>query len=67
MRSWTSRAGFAAAAALRPPPDLIIALTDGRTPWPDRPPPRTRVVVGLLDPAGRTPAWAETVFIGGGS
>lgn len=57
-------AGIAAATALRPPPDLIVAITDGHTPWPDRPPPRTRVVVGLLDPGGESPEWAETVIIG---
>ncbi|MEV5896020.1 VWA-like domain-containing protein [Nonomuraea fuscirosea] len=58
------RAGFEAAQASAPPPDLIIALTDGRTPWPDRPPARSRVVVGLLDTGGQTPAWARTVQIG---
>ncbi|MBT2211281.1 VWA-like domain-containing protein [Actinomadura sp. NEAU-AAG7] len=57
------RAGFDAALARGPVPDLIIALTDGHTPWPDDPPPRTRVVAGLLDPAGRTPDWATTVLI----
>ncbi|MEV5498154.1 VWA-like domain-containing protein [Nonomuraea fuscirosea] len=58
------RAGFEAAQASGPPPDLIIALTDGRTPWPDRPPTRSRVVVGLLDKGGQAPAWARTVQIG---
>ncbi|MQY04641.1 vWA domain-containing protein [Actinomadura macrotermitis] len=57
------RAGIDAALARRPVPDLIIALTDGHTPWPDDPPPRTRVVAGLLDPAGQTPGWATTVVI----
>ncbi|MBO3741354.1 vWA domain-containing protein [Actinoplanes flavus] len=57
------RAGIEAATVLRPPPDLIVALTDGHTLWPDAPPPRTRVVVGLLDPAGRVPDWATTVVI----
>ncbi|MFF4037040.1 VWA-like domain-containing protein [Streptomyces sp. NPDC001816] len=57
------RVGIAAAAALKPAPDLIVVLTDGHTPWPDAPPPRTRVVVGLLDPAGLPPDWATTVLI----
>ncbi|MEV0823758.1 vWA domain-containing protein [Nonomuraea rubra] len=60
------RAGLSAALATRPPPDLIIVITDGRTPWPHRP-PRTRVIVALLDPAGRAPEWAETVRVGGTS
>jgi predicted metal-dependent peptidase len=60
--------GIAAAAALRPRPDIIVVLTDGWTPWPDEPPPRTRVVVGLLrspfmDEPDDTPAWARTVVI----
>ncbi|MEV1003920.1 VWA-like domain-containing protein [Nonomuraea sp. NPDC050202] len=60
------RAGFAAALSTRPSPDLIIAITDGRTPWPHRP-PRTRVIVALLDPAGRAPEWAQTVHVEGAS
>ncbi|MEV4170517.1 VWA-like domain-containing protein [Nonomuraea sp. NPDC049709] len=61
------RAGFVAALARQPPPDVIIAITDGRTPWPDRPPARTRVIVGLLDAAGHAPSWAETVLIDSGA
>ncbi|MEU8361220.1 VWA-like domain-containing protein [Nonomuraea sp. NPDC048882] len=57
------RAGFTAALTSGPP-DLIIALTDGRTPWPDRPPARSRVLVGLLDTGGQAPSWARTVQIG---
>jgi predicted metal-dependent peptidase len=60
-------AGIAAAAALRPRPSTVIVLTDGYTPWPDRPPPGIRVVVGLLHggaPAGVPgPAWARVVDI----
>ncbi|UBU12675.1 vWA domain-containing protein [Nonomuraea gerenzanensis] len=61
------RAGFAAALARRPPPDLIIALTDGRTPWPSHRPPATRVVVALLDATGQAPEWAQTVHVQGAS
>jgi predicted metal-dependent peptidase len=57
-------AGIAAAAALRPAPQVVVVLTDGHTPWPQRPPPRTRVVVGLLDgTALPPPRWAVTVVI----
>ncbi|MFC7720410.1 vWA domain-containing protein [Nonomuraea recticatena] len=48
------RAGFEAARALRP--DVLIALTDGDTPWPERR-PRAQVIVCLLEerpaPRGR--------------
>jgi predicted metal-dependent peptidase len=56
-------AGLAAAEALKPVPDLIIVLTDGHTPWPSRPPRRSRVVVGLMDPSGSVPDWAGHVLI----
>ena len=62
-------AGIAAAAALRPRPSVIVVLTDGYTPWPDAPPPRTRVVVGLLRdrpdraPFAEPPGWARVVRI----
>jgi predicted metal-dependent peptidase len=67
-------AGIAAAAALRPRPSTVIVLTDGYTPWPERPPPGVRVVVGLLwggprgagpygAGAGAVPGWARLVLI----
>jgi predicted metal-dependent peptidase len=66
------REGFA--AALRTRPDVIVALTDGQTPWPaSRPPCRT--VVGLFprpridedDPdyvPEAPPDWARVVVLG---
>jgi predicted metal-dependent peptidase len=61
-------AGILAAAALRPRPSIVVVLTDGYTPWPQRPPPRLRVIVGLLAQPGlpaawAPPAWARTVII----
>jgi len=59
-------AGIAAAAQLRPRPSVIVVLTDGYTPWPERPPAGIRVVVGLLaegGPAWWPPPWARTVVI----
>jgi predicted metal-dependent peptidase len=61
-------AGIAAAAALRPRPSIVIVLTDGFTPWPERPPAGIRVVVGLLTqnavPTGWSPPpWTRTVLI----
>jgi predicted metal-dependent peptidase len=61
-------AGIAAAAELRPRPSIVIVLTDGYTPWPERPPAGVRVIVGLLSegpfrPAWPAPGWARTVVI----
>jgi predicted metal-dependent peptidase len=61
-------AGIASAGALRPRPSVVVVLTDGYTPWPERPPPGVRVIVGLLTeagspPAGAVPDWARTVTI----
>ncbi|MEU7612973.1 VWA-like domain-containing protein [Micromonospora sp. NPDC049204] len=67
------RAGFTRAQRVRP--DVIVALTDGQTPWP-RARPVARTVVGLF-PRGREswtedadcvplrpPEWARVVTIG---
>ena len=56
-------AGLAAASELRPRPALVVVLTDGHTPWPSAPPKGTRVVVGLMDPLGSVPDWANSVPI----
>ncbi|MFF7240288.1 VWA-like domain-containing protein [Streptomyces collinus] len=70
------RAGFDRALRSRPRPDVVVALTDGQTPWPREQPP-CRTVVGLFarparpvhedDPhhvPDRPPAWARVVTIG---
>lgn len=56
-------AGLAAAAELRPRPDLVIVLTDGQTPWPPAPPRGIEVVVGLLGSWGAAPSWARSIVI----
>lgn len=69
------RSGFARALRSRPRPDVIVALTDGQTPWPSAQPP-CRTVVGLFPrPANATnetdpdytpdtpPPWARVVTI----
>jgi hypothetical protein len=60
--------GIYGAAELRPRPSVVIVLTDGFTPWPERPPPGIRVIVGLLSEGMRPhgwepPEWARTVVI----
>ncbi|GAA3767608.1 hypothetical protein GCM10022206_02830 [Streptomyces chiangmaiensis] len=70
------RSGFARALRSRPRPDVIVALTDGQTPWPSVQPP-CRAVVGLFPrPASAVdeanpdyapdapPPWARVVTIG---
>lgn len=69
------RAGFAAALRARPAPDVVVALTDGQTPWPQAAPP-CRTVVGLFPRHARVregdedyrperpPLWARVVTIG---
>jgi predicted metal-dependent peptidase len=59
------RVGIAAAEAGRPRPDVIVVLTDGCTPWPDRP-TRARLVVAIIGDgaAGKdAPPWATTVLV----
>lgn len=69
------RTGFAKALRGSPRPDVIVALTDGQTPWPDAR-PHCRTVVGLFPrqrPSGEDdpeyvpdtpPAWARVVTVG---
>ncbi|MGI9614757.1 MAG: vWA domain-containing protein [Acidimicrobiales bacterium] len=61
--------GLDAALEHRPPPQLVVVLTDGYTPWPDEG-PRAHVVVGLLpadEPVASPdpPSWASVVTIDG--
>nr|WP_246560265.1 VWA-like domain-containing protein [Kitasatospora kifunensis] len=69
------RSGFARALRSRPRPDVIVALTDGQTPWPSTAPP-CRTVVGLFPRPARAvneddpdylpdapPSWARVVTI----
>ncbi|MER5727181.1 VWA-like domain-containing protein [Streptomyces sp. NPDC002138] len=72
------RTGFAKALRSGSPPDVIVVLTDGQTPWPATRPP-CRVVVGLFPREvsdgsadednpdyvpDAPPAWARVVTIG---
>ncbi|MGV9454024.1 vWA domain-containing protein [Streptomyces sp. NPDC003635] len=69
------RSGFASALRSRPRPDVIVALTDGQTPWPSEQ-PSCRTVVGLFPRAPTVneedpdyvpdapPSWARVVTIG---
>ncbi|MFC9848308.1 VWA-like domain-containing protein [Streptomyces sp. NPDC060223] len=52
------RTGFAKALRTGPRPDVVVALTDGQTPWPSTRPP-CRTVVGLFPRQDETPSWDE--------
>jgi predicted metal-dependent peptidase len=59
------RVGIAAAEAALPRPAVVVVLTDGMTPWPDRP-TRARLVVAIIGDhaaAEHVPAWATTVLV----
>ncbi|ANN18269.1 hypothetical protein SD37_23270 [Amycolatopsis orientalis] len=69
------RTGFGKALRTGPRPDVIVALTDGQTPWPEARPP-ARTVIGLF-PRQRAsdennpdyepetpPAWARVITLG---
>lgn len=58
------RVGIAGAEAARPAPHVVVVLTDGDTPWPERP-TRARLVCGVIspNPPRGTPQWASTVHI----
>lgn len=59
------RVGIAVASAQRPRPDLIVVFTDGYTPWPATPPPRSAVIAAMLGRPGDTlpgtPGWVTRV------
>lgn len=54
--------GLEAAAGLKPSPQLGIVITDGHTPWPDRPPRGMKVIVVLYGKV-KTPEWANVIHI----
>jgi predicted metal-dependent peptidase len=59
------RAGIVAAESAHPHPDVVVVLTDGYTPWPDKP-TRARLVVAVIGAqaaAEHVPDWATTVVV----
>jgi predicted metal-dependent peptidase len=58
------RVGIETAMAGPIPPNFIVVLTDGLTPWPERAPGQTRVIAGLIgDAPQQPPPWITTVHI----
>jgi predicted metal-dependent peptidase len=58
------RMGIERALLSRPKPGLLVVLTDGETPWPEKN-PGCRVVVGVLGQRGfaEVPTWAKRIDI----
>jgi predicted metal-dependent peptidase len=59
------RVGIAAAESAHPRPDIVVVLTDGYTPWPERP-TRARLVVAIIGDLGAAqhlPDWASAVVV----
>jgi predicted metal-dependent peptidase len=56
------RVALKAAAALKPRPDVIITITDGFTPWPDRAPAAEYITV-LTNNGGQKPKFGKTIPI----
>jgi len=57
------RVGIAAARAVPDPPQIIVVLTDGYTPWPAEP-TGCRLIAGLVGPDPTLPpSWIEAIHI----
>ncbi|AIS52670.1 von willebrand factor type A [Thermoanaerobacter kivui] len=56
--------GIEAAAKLKPRPNICVVLTDGYTSWPDNPPPKMKIIIGLINNEDvEVPRWAKKVVI----
>ena len=56
------REALKAAAALKPRPDVIITITDGFTPWPDRAPAAEHITL-LTNNGGHKPKFGKSISI----
>jgi len=57
------RVGIDAATKLKPRPDVIITITDGLTPWPDRAPAAQHITL-LTSQSGSKPGFGKTITLG---
>lgn len=57
------RVGIAAAASLRPRPNVIVVFTDGYTGWGSGPVPGIKVIAVLVCPGPQPPEWIRTIRV----
>jgi predicted metal-dependent peptidase len=58
------RVGIAAAMQGKPLPDMVIVLSDGYTPWPDRPLGKTKLLAVIINGNGEgMPEWMTRIMI----
>jgi predicted metal-dependent peptidase len=55
--------GLAAVERTTPRPEIVVIITDGFTPWPERPPRGIRTIVVRTDARGTSPSWAHAVTV----
>lgn len=55
--------GLARAEDLFPPPDLVVILTDGETPWPPVAPSFKTIIVIINTEHITTPKWSKTIYV----
>lgn len=60
------RVGIDLAMAQKPPPQLIIIITDGETPWPEEPVKNASMLVVLTEETYKSevPSWMKSVYVG---
>jgi predicted metal-dependent peptidase len=56
------RVGIETATKLKPRPNVIVTITDGLTPWPDRTPPAHHITI-LTSQSGSKPAFGKTITL----
>jgi predicted metal-dependent peptidase len=60
------RIGIEAALRGPRPPQIVVVLTDGETPWPDTAPAGSRIIAALVGSApSAPPSWIESVYVRG--
>ena len=57
-------AGISSVLSVRDHPNIVVVMTDGHTPWPERKPSKVEVIVCLIgNDVGQAPKWARVVRV----